>query len=1640
MPMTNRQIRLSWTLLLLSLGIVPTQTSAQELKFSSIPVWWTADSRATTSLATGDVDLDGNLDLLLGSIGRTALYRGRGEALETTPFWTSSIAAATQSVCLGDIDGDGYLDLVCGNLNQASAAFRNEAGRFAGEPFWLSDAADATYSVALGDVDRDGDLDLVCGNDGHTKLFLNNAGILARTPSWVAETSQATRSVALGDVDGDGWIDLVCGNLDEPCTLYLNRNGTFSATPQWRSSSIDRTRSVALGDVDGDGTLDLVCGNEGSCTFYRNRLGNLSTTPDWTSTQTGRTVSVALGDMNGDGQLDLACGSDGQGKFLYVNSGRGFPQGPDARFEDNYATTSVLLADFDGDGDPDLLCGNAGQSAMMYANLRSPFHRFPDGLFGGGFPASTMAAADVDGDGDPDLVCGAAGFPLRLYRNDGGVFLDNPVWTSRSAAGSGCVTLADFDADGVLDLVCGAASRKLVMYRGESGAFSPNPVSEADLVLAPRALANGDVNGDGIADVAVGGDGPSSVHFGAQGALGVRPGWVAGVPTSTSSLILADIDGNGAVDLVCGTNGDSAAAESDVMYLGQSGTLSPESAWSSGPAGWTRDIAVGDIDGDGRLDLVTAEGTENRIYFNDGRLFSSSPGWSADAGPGAESVQLGDVNRDGRLDAVWVVSGQGPSLHLNTGQGLETSPSWRALSQSRSGGAVLADVDSDGDLDLVCSQGDRNWIYRGIGNPIFKGDATAPTYQLPNQDGLLRSVNVSAQGDNRFRIRVTAIDPESDPVRVVLHYQFDGSPDWRDGVVAGSDGATPPLAASPAGVEHVFEWDVSTFPFDARTVTLILTTISLPRTLPTFQYAARYQVKVGRIHPKRAQIDPAVMTVSLPTVTLGDSSSTPLVLRNSGNAPLRVESVALPSPELAIVPSPPFSISPGDSLSVTVWALPRIALNLSGELLIRSNDPTRPILPISVTSDVRSLSVRTRPLLSGEQAPLGDALTFVITPQPQVRIESGWLFYRAPTSAAGPDSVPLVMSADQWIAVIPGRHVTEAGLEYYIRVENSSVFAFDPAEGPAGHPYLLSVRPPMSIVSTPVPNTGSGFLDTQPIRIEVLLPTGASYQGGTLHYRRGGEPEYRSDSLSYAPPTVVGVIPGDFAGPRGVEYWVEVRTLQSTLTDPPEEFASHPRTCSITVQDLMESDVHPGVVYRMTSIPLSFPDSFNGTLEALLADQAEFGPYDPHQWRAYRYDPARGKYAEISEENGKDTFRPRPGRAFWLICAQENRIATAPVLAVSTPTRDPVTVALEPGWNQIGNPFAFPIAWDSTRVNSLPVGSHDQVESPFRWDPERGGYEDSVRILQSFEGYWVRSLADTTVLLSILPREAPTPLSMRPTEAKEHPAGWRLRLSVSAAGVEDRCNWLGVSSVASGGWDPEDRSEPPAAPGPWIRLFFPHPEWARNPGLYAADIRGILDRSSSPDTELAAVVVWDFDLAKSITEVGSEDEVIVSFSGVESVPQDVGLLVVDRSRGQVVDIRKGKPVYSLTVADLDATPVAGTCRFALIAGDPKMVGARAAELLHAPARTLLYPNCPNPGRPWTRIRYDLGQRGYVGLRIYDVRGVAVRVLNSASQPAGHYQVFWDGRDDSGRESPAGVYFCRLDASGSTQTGKMILVR
>jgi len=354
------------------------------------PSWSSAPSYWSTSLAWGDMDGDGDLELLSSHRIRPAtIYFNTSELFEAKPVWKPKkyVTSFSPRIVWGDFDNDGDQDLVYSYIDEI-VIYMNNDGVLETAPFWLSDSL-VLYLVASGDIDNDRDLDIVTPKG----LYLNNLATGGRFTFSSLELN-ISRHLLLGDVDGDGNLDLVTSGQ-----TYLNDGGTFQSS---RSSPEGRT--MALGDLDGDNDLDLVCTDSWYAHLvYLNNNGIFDNSPSLSAPRRfNRIVAIALGDVDGDGDLDLGCAYEYfRPNTLYLNQNGVFEPNPIWSSETAADTQNILWGDVDGDGDLDLVTSDG-----IYINYNGHPASTPIG------PKAGSALADFDRDGDLDLAT-----PGGLYVN-----------------------------------------------------------------------------------------------------------------------------------------------------------------------------------------------------------------------------------------------------------------------------------------------------------------------------------------------------------------------------------------------------------------------------------------------------------------------------------------------------------------------------------------------------------------------------------------------------------------------------------------------------------------------------------------------------------------------------------------------------------------------------------------------------------------------------------------------------------------------------------------------------------------------------------------------------------------------------------------------------------------------------------------------------------------------------------------------------------------------------------------------------------------------------------------------------------------------------------------------------------------------
>ncbi|GGJ58568.1 FG-GAP repeat domain-containing protein [Deinococcus roseus] len=321
-------------------------------------------------------------------------------------------------------------------------------------------------------------------------------------------------------------------------------------------------------------------------------------------TGTDFVFNVAVADVDGDGDLDAlqSNGSTNSIRFFKGNGNGTFQTA--VAYDLGEVIPGVALADVNNDGKPDIV-GTKYTSAAISVMLGNG-----DGTFQtqqtstGGGNGTALALGDINGDGNLDVVTGnrALNNATTMLGNGDGTFQSGTTLTTGNNVYD--VDLGDLNGDGKLDLVIANADNNNVgVFKGNgNGTFQSMVTYPVGSV--PTSVAVGDLNADGNLDVVVTNNGAHTISVllgNGDATLQTQQTYtVTGTNPFPFDVALGDYNGDGKLDAVTSDNGVNDVS----LFLGNGdGTLQADTHYSAvfAPTG----LAAGDFNGDGKLDLIT---------------------------------------------------------------------------------------------------------------------------------------------------------------------------------------------------------------------------------------------------------------------------------------------------------------------------------------------------------------------------------------------------------------------------------------------------------------------------------------------------------------------------------------------------------------------------------------------------------------------------------------------------------------------------------------------------------------------------------------------------------------------------------------------------------------------------------------------------------------------------------------------------------------------------------------------------------------------------------------------------------------------------------------------------------------------------
>ena len=577
-------------------------------------------------------------------------------------------------------------------------------------------------NVITGDFNGDGNADLAVSNfgsfdtnlGGNIQIFFGK-GDGTFSPGATVNAGATPVPLAAADFNGDGKLDLAVGNVTQNNISVVLGKGDGTFQPPLTIPVPPPTfcplgpggcgvSSLVAADVNGDGRIDVAVGlHSGTISLLLgNGDGTFKPAVSYSAgLGTGAINYLVAADLNSDGKLDLVAADPNANGFSFLfGNGDGTFQSPI-----EYATGARpgSFAFSSTNNSPLIVTADAisGGFVLTPVNAKgttaSPqIHPLP--VSPGLYPTG-VAAADLNGDHLPDMIA-ADGFLAVLLRIKGGEFNSPVEYKLQSGSAAVAVATADLNGDGHADVVAaGSASQggtvEVVLGNGDGtlGTQHSYPLggrAGGALGNTPGGVVTGDFNGDGKTDVAAGFQNASgSTGAGISVLLGKGDGTLnpaVNYPLNGSaafSTIAADFNGDGKLDLAAAVvqSNYSTPGSLAILFGKGDGTFqNPVSIQVGSPLGTPVALAIGDLNGDGKVDLAVSVYDANLrdtivILLNNGDgTFRQLP--PITPGVGGQAISIADLNGDGVPDLVVAdCCGSSESVYLlGNGNGTFSSP------------------------------------------------------------------------------------------------------------------------------------------------------------------------------------------------------------------------------------------------------------------------------------------------------------------------------------------------------------------------------------------------------------------------------------------------------------------------------------------------------------------------------------------------------------------------------------------------------------------------------------------------------------------------------------------------------------------------------------------------------------------------------------------------------------------------------------------------------------------------------------------------------------------------------------------------------------------------------------------------------
>ncbi len=706
---------------------------------------------ASNWVAIGDFNGDGKPDLVTAnSAGDVSILLGNGDGT-FQPAVNYTAASNAYSVVIGDFNGDGKSDLALGGNQGIYILIGNGDGSFQAPVTYAANTS--VNALVVADFNGDGIADLAAATGSGLFIAFGTANGTFETPLYTGFSGYVVLQVA--DFNQDGTPDLLFGQGGQTASIaFGNGDGTFQSPINLTFST--SPYAYVIGDFNNDGKPDLAITYFNGVQVFLNQGNGVFSSPIQSSLTSPSGYFAVAGDFDGDGKLDVAIRGYYSSYFniAFGNGDGTFTSG--ATFNTaGYASGNIgniAVGDFNLDGKPDFAVANP-------STFNSPVLGV-DVFLGGQFSGLSITSSHTG-----TFTAGQQGATYQIT-------VSNPAYassvsllsvtdtlptglTATAIAGNGWTcTLSTLTCTRSDTLSTGNSFPIITVTVNVSSSLSPSTVNNqasvtsntitntatdpteivamttTTLVVSPGAATLGQAV---ILTATVAGGGTGRVTFRDSATILGSAIMVGSQATFTTYLLPTGARSLSAFYQGDSTHGISSSTTSSLFVSAAAASgfaTALTDSTGSGPMG----MALGDFNGDGKVDLVTANwsaGNVSVLIGNGDGSFHTHADYNVGTIPVA--VAVGDFNSDGKQDLA-VVNQNGTSLSILLGNGNGTFQSAVSYATGNGPSAVaIGDFNGDGIADVAVSNGGDGTlsVFFGIGNGTFQpAKVTSAVYSV----------------------------------------------------------------------------------------------------------------------------------------------------------------------------------------------------------------------------------------------------------------------------------------------------------------------------------------------------------------------------------------------------------------------------------------------------------------------------------------------------------------------------------------------------------------------------------------------------------------------------------------------------------------------------------------------------------------------------------------------------------------------------------------------------------------------------------------------------------------------------------------------------------------------------------------------